>query len=234
MKHISKNIENRNNPTTSNAFQPIYVYRGMYILKQFMNIYLNELQGKEPLDLSDVTIPWEKEEDIPDEDELFPLTELDAIALADNKAGKEFNGGVKTDPCDYIEAVVDKYYSGDSKALFVFFPWYNMAMKTILDKCKEAELPVPEPLKVSFFNPYMVEALGAEPCQSLPDNLKETAKQLPFKANSFYELTPETGTELIKHCLVHLYYLYNLYIHAYYVGARQHFAEEEKKGNAAA
>lgn len=230
MKKSTKKIENR---TAAYSVQPIEIVRPAYILKQLMAIYLNELQGKEPLDLSDVTIPWTDIEDIPDEDELFPFSEVDALAAAEHAAGKEiYSKGIETEPCDYIEAVVDKYYSNnDSLAQFHFFLWYKQAQETLLDKCKEAELPIPKELSDDLCNASMFKALGAKQCKQLPDSVKKIKKQLPFEAKSCFEFDSATGSELIKHCLLQLYYLYNTYLYSYYVGARQFLAEEGKEGN---
>lgn len=229
-KNFNSN-NNRNNSTTSNGIQPIHVIRGTYILKQFMNIYLNELQGKEPLDLSDVTIPWEKEEDVPGEDEIFPFNEVDAVALAENKAGKEFKVGIKTDPTNYVEALVDKYYSDDVMAQFQFFVWYQKMLELAVNDNKDSDPPLPEELTVNLFNPVMLETLGANRSQKLPDNFKKFKKHLPFKPRSCYEFNAETGAELVKHCLIQLFYLYNSIMQSYYISTRKVFAEEEKNGN---
>lgn len=113
----------------------------LYAVETLSRMYLNELEGNEPLDLADVTTQWESLNEAIDNFELYP--DLEPLASADSNADvrREYKPRVK--PGEYIAAVVDKYFKTKGKQRNCLVVQQALRNK-LLDVCRQYGIRMPK------------------------------------------------------------------------------------------
>ncbi len=162
----------------------------LYAANTLSNMYCNELAGYEPLDLSDITTPWQSIDEAMSKFSIFPMEDLELWAEIDSWIREDRPYKIRTKPDSYISAVVSKYFKTKGKQRDCIVVLHAMINK-LIELCRSTNTRMPKSKVME----------GAWKVDWEPSKLKFDA---------------ETGKALVIEGFEHLFKLYSKLTHYLY------------------
>ena len=115
----------------------------LYAACNLARIYYADLAGDKPIDLSDVTTPWESVAEAMNKFYIFPMEDIEILAEVDCMIRSDRPYKIKTKPDSYISAVISKYFKTKGKQRNCLIVQQALKNK-LLQICHQLEIRMPK------------------------------------------------------------------------------------------